>query len=299
MEKDADVECNLTPYLEYLSTLPMDKCFMPYQAGHSIRMSRINFYNNYQPEKQKPFPFALWRLIFTRFRPDVPGIAKRTQVEVTPLKLEEDEYVAEDTIVLYDPELNYLVVQRNRTGAPPSFIRKFFNCMGSDESAIELQIVTKNDAYKRAAKHFLHHTFNLRFKNIRNPRIQEIVPKDVPLVNLLNIGEAMASEQEYPIRAELLLTIPTRKPTDSFKHQVHSKILSVANMLAADAEIDKLKIKGRVDEESSLEEVDLIDEAVRDFIKFDMKNVRFISSERIFDKIALAYAQKRTTLISI
>ncbi|MDF2479428.1 MAG: hypothetical protein K0S24_4911 [Sphingobacterium sp.] len=298
LEDDSDTEVNLLPYIEMLHTIPFEARVMPYTAGHSIRLSHTQYHANYQPDGSSPFPFPLWQLIFTRMRPDVPGVTKRTLPDLTPLDLEDDEYIAEDTTVLYDSTINYLIIQRNRTGAPPSVIQDFFNGMHDEgQSAIELQIITKTNPLERALQHRFHHSFNVRIKNIRNPAFENAVGNNQTLNNVIHIGRALSTEQEYPVQAELILKIPTRNPENTFKNSIHTGILNVLNPLIASDIVDKLIIRGRNDEESALEEVDLVQDVLREWIKFNLENSRLIPSPSIFDRLAYSYAQRRPNLL--
>ena len=80
------------------------------------------------------------------------------------------------------------------------------------------------------------------------------------------------------------------------RHTAYSALMNVANRLIANENVDKLVIKGRNDEESPLEEVDLVQDAIREWISFSVDAGRFISSASIFDRLAMAYRDRRSSL---
>lgn len=69
------------------------------------------------------------------------------------------------------------------------------------------------------------------------------------------------------------------------------------NPLIVSDVVDKLVVKGRADEESPLEEVDLVQDVLREWIKFELENSRLIPASRIFDRLACFYVQRRPQLL--
>lgn len=297
-EEDEPQQVNLIPYLEFLSGLTLTDRIMPYVDGHSIRLSQIRYHANYQPNDKAPLPFPLWELTFTRMRSDVPGTTRTALPDLKPIDLEDDEYIAEDTVVLYDPTIHYLLIQRNRTGAPPSVIKAFFNRLHRDgEPNVDLQIVTRDNPFERAKNHHFHHAFTMRVKNIRNSEFIRSVQGNPTLNTLVQIGKNLSTEQEYPVQAELILKIPARNPEKTLKHTAHTTILNMLNPLIDSDIIDKLKVTGRTDEESALEEVDLVEDVLREWLIFSLENQRLIPATTIFDKLSNSFAQRRPSLL--
>ncbi len=299
MEEDPTTQVSLMPYINYLDQIPFSSRLVPYKAGHSIRLGQIRYHSHFQPQRGgAPFNFPLWELVFDRIRPDVPGVTTSTRAELTPLQLGDDEYIAEDTTALYDPNLNYLVLQRNRGGVPASALQLFFNSMNQTdrEPQIELQIITREDQLQRALQHHFHHSITLRITNTRRSDIRDNIGDNETLSNIISLANTLASDQEYPIQAELTLKIPSRGPQKTFLHHAHSALVNAANRLIPTDAVDKLIVNGSSDEESPLEEVDLINGVLQEWLNFQMDQSRFISSTRIFEELAIAYSQRRLTL---
>ena len=297
LDSNPATECILTPYMQVLAAIPFEQRVMGYFSGHSIRLGHIERHLNYQPENgNAPFPFELWQLTFNRIRPDVPGVTKINNPDLAPLALPEDEYIAEDSTALYDPLLNYLVVQRNRTGVPPSAMQKFLNSMSRTNDPIHFQTAQRQDALNRALSHSFHQSINLRIVNTSNPNVVDAAQTNDTISHIIRTAATLATDQDYPIQADLVLTLPGRNPERTMRHTAYSALMNVANRLIANDSVDKLVIKGRNDEESPLEEVDLIQDAIRDWLSFNVDTGRFISSVSIFDQLAIAYRDRRPSL---
>jgi hypothetical protein len=299
LEQNVNQVCSLTLYLQEFCQMPFERRIMQY-AGNTIRLSSVIYHANYQPENGSPFSFPLWQLTYTRIRPDVPGTTTMARAEITPLDLEDDEYIAEDTTALYDPELSYLVIQRNKTGTPPSAMQQFFNKMNQagEEHNIEFQIMVRDNTYERVRRHNYHKSINIRFRNVRSDAIKQIVGDNPSLKHILQTAATFTTDQEYPVSAELILTIPGRHPDSSFRHQAYNSIINLANKLISSDLVDKLKVQGKIDEENPFEPVDLVNDVVRDELYFNVANKELIPSITIFDRIAVAYAEKRPSLVS-
>lgn len=288
---------SLINYLQCLIPIPIDQRLIPYGSGHRIRIGTVRYHESYQPENGTPLPFPLWELVYTRIRPDVPGITTATRSDLTPLELDDNEYLADDTVALYDPQLNYFVVQRNRLGTPLSAMQTFFNRMNLDDHPnMEFQIIKREDRLERALGHTFHHSFHVRFTNTRRTDLVPAVNTNSTLANIISIGQSLASDQEYPVQAELTIKIPGKRPGNTLLHQAINTMTRMANSLIETDAVDKLVVRGKADEESPFEDVDLVQDMIREFIAFEMHNVRFIPAPQIFDKLATAYAQRRPTL---
>lgn len=297
LQETEDVPCDLLPHLELLSTLSLSERTIPFFSGHSIRLSQIKEYTNYQPEGQRsPFSFPLWYLAFSRLRPDVPGVTTTASSDIDPLYLAPDQHLAEDIVGLYDPETLVLLLQRNRLGAPPSAIKKFFNDMFPESDfcpEICFQPIIMGDALKRATQLGYSSSFTVRMTNTRRDDIKYELGKQPEIGMILAAANAFATDDAYPIKAEFTISIPGKNPERTFKEKAIKSVIKTLNSLIPIDAVDRLVVKGRQTEESPMEEIDLVGDFLREWISFPLKENRFIASITIFDQLALAYSKKR------
>ena len=79
-------------------------------------------------------------LHFVRLRErNIPSMAK-TDKEVEPIELEEDEFIGEEVSALYDEGNHVLMLQRNRYSLGPKGIEEYFNLLwDNDDEKIYLE----------------------------------------------------------------------------------------------------------------------------------------------------------------
>ncbi len=82
------------------------------------------------------------------------------------IDLEDDEYIGRNTVVLYDPRLNVVMVQRNRGGYGVAAIESYINSFSEPDNLCYFRPVSDQFNYDGQYGAFLK--FDIRFANIRN-----------------------------------------------------------------------------------------------------------------------------------
>jgi len=291
---------NLDPILQELREKELPERIITHGNHTRIRLSKIEHYTNYHPnELHPPINFPIWKLIFTKLREDVPGITQVDSLEVNPLDLEPDEYVAEDTVALFDPQKNILIIQRNKTGAAPTAVRKLFlNACRSNFDDLDQMLfcpIIANTAQNQARSLNYLHKIIFRIVDTQSDYVQQATagdPSISQLLSSLNNFSPMGSS----MTAEVHLKMPGREVTRTLKERLVRSLTERFFPLIENDCITKLSLSGRVDEDSQVEDVDFVCDFKREFIEFQLDRTRFIAPTTIFDKILDRYLGHRHQL---
>ena len=74
---------------------------------------------------------------------NIPSIVKKEE-EAKPLELEDDEYIGEDLVMIYDPKNQVAMIQSNRFAFSKGKLEKYLNKIwGVDEQKIVLLHISK------------------------------------------------------------------------------------------------------------------------------------------------------------
>lgn len=95
----------------------------------SFEDRKFNYYQEYSRLDSIDYESHddLWFLSFVRLRENnIPNIATETQ-KSEPISLASDEYIGEDTYLLYDETLHIIMMQRNGHGLGPTGIEDYLN----------------------------------------------------------------------------------------------------------------------------------------------------------------------------
>ncbi len=82
------------------------------------------------------------------------------------IDLEDDEYIGRNTVVLYDPRLQVVMVQRNRGGYGVSAIESYINSFNTPDDSCYFRPISNKFEYNGQNGSFLK--LDVRFANIRN-----------------------------------------------------------------------------------------------------------------------------------
>lgn len=277
------------------SLLNMKKEPIKFPNGDQLSIIDIKYYNRYQykeTKETKSTQYPIWKLVITRARIDQPGIYNESNNTVYELALDENEYVSDNTVIIYDTKKNIIGMQRNINGISPTNFESIFNAMITDEDEkIRLQALVDSDAFYRAMNHTKHKAITLRFSDVNN--VQPCSNKSVNSV--LNSVRPMSSKCSRPVALEVTFKISGRSD-ETLQHDAFMDTLTTAVDYKNANEIDKLLVKGAMDDGSSVEEIDMITSVIRDWCSFSLDEDRYISSNKIFEKLLQKYSERRSSL---
>ncbi|WP_049775606.1 DUF6731 family protein [Caldicellulosiruptor kronotskyensis] len=102
-------------------------------SDERVRLERMKYFDDTN----------LWLLNFLRLREtDIPLRGKIDQ-EAEPIELDDDEFIGEDVSMLYDPELNVVMLQRNIRSLGATGIEKYLNLLWASNGEQEEKIYQK------------------------------------------------------------------------------------------------------------------------------------------------------------
>lgn len=123
----------------------------------------------------------LWKLRFMKLRDtNIPSIVKREE-GAKPIELEDDEYIGEDLLMLYDPEIQVAMIQCNRFAMSKGKLEKYLNKIWDE---IEHRIVLVH--INKTINPTLLKKKNFRRLEVRLSNIHSIEETDRPLSKIIN-----------------------------------------------------------------------------------------------------------------
>ncbi|MBC1934876.1 hypothetical protein HCA69_00770 [Listeria grandensis] len=160
-EDGSEVYYDLFGLLDYIKEKDLSKRSIGY-SGETARLDSI-----YLEEVR---PYKLFQMHFCRLRDDVPAKANILSDELEDINLDENEYVAEDINLLYDNDLNILMVQRNMHSLSPSGVEFYLNSfldkmIADNKMTIYLKPIIDTQAIKKSKKSETFRKLTLRTDN--------------------------------------------------------------------------------------------------------------------------------------
>lgn len=287
-----DKQFNLMKLINFMEEQAFQERVMEYKDGNKVRLSGIKYHSNYISDSLKiPLSYPLLQLIFTRIRPELPGIASETSPDLEPLELPTNKKLGENVNVLYDEELNLLLIQKNRDGVSVSGIEKFFNSLlKEDPLKVCFAPLINKDTFSKLQQANICKSITIRLVDTSDSQIKEWVKSNpASLANIINIANNSVSTAN--LQAEFLLR-PKNKNEASFSIANMKKLVKSSFGLISDGKIDKMLLG--VD--TSKNPLNIISCNEKEFIKVQLQDNNFILDTTIFDKIVYQYSQKRNII---
>lgn len=290
---------DLTELLEAIKCTSSKDKIMEYIQGNTVRILEMVFYSRYTyqytgGDKVETVQYPFWYIVFTRSRPDLPEVLKRDALELEPLDLDDDEYLSENTVMLYDSIKGIAIVQRNLAGVPIKFIQNMMNQhIKDDNKLIEFQPIVDKNALTRVKNQGYHRSINFRLSHLGS--INKDLDDDSTLDDIMESTMNFSTVDNTPLQLEVNIKIPGNTRKFSLKNSMVDKLIRRLMKIHSEQEnvVDKLTIKGATDEEAQIEEIDLLGPVVRDKVIIDTDESRFIASDKLMERMLRKYSQIR------
>lgn len=123
----------------------------------------------------------IWKIRFLKLRDtNIPSIVKKSE-EAKPIELEDDEYIGEDLLLIYDSEKSVAMVQCNRFAMSKGRLEKYLNKVWDDpEHRIVLLHICKTTNSEELKKK------NFRYLCVRLANIHAVEENHRPLSKIIN-----------------------------------------------------------------------------------------------------------------
>lgn len=131
----------------------------------------------------------IWKLRFMKLRDtNIPSIVKREE-DAKPIELEDDEYIGEDLLMIYDPEIQVAMIQCNRFAMSKGKLEKYLNRIwGDTDCRIVLIHINKAINYNQLKKK------NFRKLEVRMSNIHAVENTHRPFASIVNSYNTMGSK---------------------------------------------------------------------------------------------------------
>lgn len=203
----------------------------------------------------------IWKMRFLKLRDtNIPSIVKQEE-DAKPIELEDDEYIGEDLLFIYDPENQVAMVQCNRFAMSKGKIEKYLNKIwGEHGKRIVLLHISKNINSKELKKK------NYRNLVVRFANIHAIEETHRPFSNIVNSYNEIGGKA-----GTVTFSLGRGNQKNSRLNQEQVPILLDDIFSNRDIVTDAvLKIKDD-DGSSDIDVVDLFDNSVCEYIDFKLE----------------------------
>lgn len=256
-----------------------------YQAG--VGTYKIIYEYNGEPARLADIKFEVetgfYHLIFERLNYQIPS---RTTLhgESQIIELEDDEYIGIDVNLLYDPRDHVLMIQRNRDSLSTTGIESFINTiLNRDIENLEgsfcLAIVSDENIKTKALRQSVYR--KLHFK-VTGTKADDIISR--------------LTRNQGDLGIETVEVILSSKPTRNAEiDETFSKQL--LEEYSEDPEVQKLRIRARSSEDSSIEAIDLFDYKIEAISEFEFNENRYLNPISVFERMQNLYINEYQQII--
>lgn len=195
----------------------------------------------------------------------------------------EDQGPLFDTIFLFDPLTEVIIVHRNRTGLGIGGLRKFLSLILDDED-LDLEIVLDETAFNKFDQMSLIQEVEY---NIAKPNERVFKDDNRSANGDITLMKRLRAERMY-------LKIGAPKNDPLFLEAAKEKVKSILRHQDGDFESSTLKVKGMLN--GSIDTVDLIKKRMVYGQKFNLTKGKKLTPPLLMDSIAGAYKAQEGTL---
>ncbi|MCI8520597.1 MAG: hypothetical protein HFE51_10500 [Clostridia bacterium] len=249
-----------------------DKTFM--YAGERARLDDIYKTENY------------WVLDFLRLRDsNLPKRAYENK-QTEDMQLDDDEYMGEEAIAIYDPETNVLALQRNRNSLSVTGIEKYLNDVWQhrDNNVIYLRPILSEIDLDAILKKTDKDYRKIRFKIADTDNLQEADYDNSPL------GQILKGVGKYQ-GAFVDVTISMGHFRDKSLNDV--AVNNTLNELVNNASTKKAEISIKEDADAPVEIIDLLSDKLSDYVQIEYELKKSIPSNILVVNLLKQYKQSK------
>ena len=230
----------------------------------------------------------LWEGEMIRIRMDEVPVKANLEGDISPIGLEEDEGIGEETAFLYHIPTEILGLQRNRYAVSPSGFAWYFEEKGGI-TPIELEPILREDAIQRLAQMDEVRKLNLHIAGVENMNVFRGLGRGVK--GMMTLMDEFGSPN-------LNVNVSMGRRSGSL---VSSTVKSVAKQLArlsqrGETTVRKVEITGR-DEDGEKTILDLIEYRMVEAIPVELDPDRTVSRQKRRAAIRTAWRARKQELL--
>lgn len=203
---------------------------------------------------------GIWKLRFMKLRDtNIPSLVKEVE-EAKPLELEDDEYIGEDLLMIYDSNNQVAMLQCNRFALGKGKLEKYLTRIWDieNENIILCPISKSVDARKLKKKNYRR--LMLRFENIHS-----IEDNHRPFGKIVNSYNEMGG-----ITGEVIISLGRSKKGESGLSQ--EQVPEMMNDIYENQDmISAAVLKVKDDDSTEVEVVNLFDNSLNSYVDFKLE----------------------------
>ncbi|WP_239734675.1 DUF6731 family protein [Mammaliicoccus sp. G-M28] len=258
---------------DYLSNI--SNYFYTYEhSGVKIKLSYV-----YHDLDNKYF-----HLVFEKFDYQLYELSKESG-ESRIIDAEDDEYIGYKISCLYDPANACLIIQRgvNAVGikAIEGFINKLVYLVLNIEMKLRLDAILEKNTTSKALRQSVYRSIGIQ---VSREQAQNV------------LRELFKKEINGVYSVEITLKTENRKTAEINSEDMREIINKYTNMITEDtyqnyseSEVEKLIVRAREEEDSSVQSIDLISNKIQAIIDVDISEERIISQSGIYGRMVSFY----------
>ncbi|MCR5440302.1 MAG: hypothetical protein K6F01_12835 [Selenomonas sp.] len=301
-----DESVDLSPYFKKLLSMP-DLYNLEIKSNNSTVLTPTFLKEEiqYNIREGATLQYTLWRFDLSKYRLDLPSVYDKKQRKLTNFESSKDKFkdkfISEETVCLYDHDLNIIVIQSNQNGPSAIQVQGFINnFIDNDSNKVVFVPLIYKQAFERSLKQSKSHSIHVRLINTRTEEFKNYTnsTEDETVRHAAEMASSLRGSEEYDVKVDFTISINKRKPNQGFvKDKITSAISSFFPMIDLKM-IDQFSVKGYNENETKVSTINLIKDVIFDEYGFDFdENHRTISTINIFNQIAILYNSRRKNLI--
>lgn len=243
-------------------------------AGEGVRLDDFQFTED------------CWILCFLRLRDSNLPKKAYDNKETEDIQLDDDEYMGEEVIGIYDPKLDVLALQRNRNSLSVTGIEKYLNetWKHRDDNAIYLRPILDDVNIKAIQNKADTYYRKMRIKVADTNNTEECDYDNSPLKRIL--GGAKRYNGAFIDITVSMGHLKNKNLNDAAVNQTLDDIMNEPN-------IQKAEIYLKEGEKSPVEVVDLLQNKLYDYVQFEYELKKSIPSDVLIEHLLKQYKESR------
>jgi hypothetical protein len=213
-------------------------------GSHKVRLDEVT-------EHPRPDGQSFWHLKFSKFRDDNwPGVSASSQ-PAKDLELDDDESLSEETLVVYSPVKDRLVIQYNHYGVRASTVKEYLNLSISDPTKnYAVTPVLTNEALAKYEQKQIVTSIEAS--------IEGVTEADIAFLHGSGLEEALAKSVEHRVTSfRFQFSVDARVKKNHVDRSWISRLVEGIKNRGGDS--DSLCVTAKANEEDAVEVIDLLE----------------------------------------
>lgn len=300
LEKDTTKTVCLEQYLRLIAG--KIKQINTFDMPSAITINSIENFEKYEIPGGATLPYPIWSVFFGKSRLDIPGKINIYTKAVSPVSINDNELITDETVMLYDETTHIVMYQNGMHGASISQVQSIINeCIQNPKDRITFVPLYYDDAFSRIKKHCYNRSFNARLIHRPNLDYESLLmdPECTPLIDMVKSFSELQGKAETDIKMEISIAVGDRKRNTGLNSKKFLSMLKGLLDLNAKGLVDRIKATGYSLDNNKLETIDLLEGQIKDKRLFNVTSAtRYLSPRVVYNGMVLEYIKRRKDFIS-